>query len=176
MIAKVRTCGLQGIGSYLVEVEADVSKGRSGFGIIGLGDSAVKEASERVQIAIAQSGLSVPKRTLINLAPAEFKKEGSSFDLPIALAVLKASKQVQIEDHEDVAFFGELSLGGVIKTVRGIVALVLEARAAGCSTVVVPAGNYQEAAVIPGVVVVPAKSLSDVLHFLRTAEIRVTYE
>jgi magnesium chelatase family protein len=171
MIARVQTCALHGVGSYAVEVEADVSKGRSGFGIIGLGDSAVREASERVQTAIGQSGLSVPRRTLINLAPAELKKEGSSFDLPIAMAVLKASKQVIVP--EEVAFFGELSLGGVVKEVRGIVALVLEALTSGCKEVIVPTGNYAQAAVISGLTVIPARTLSDVVHYLRTQEVRV---
>lgn len=174
MIIKVRTCALQGIGSYSVEVEADVAKGRAGFGIIGLGDSAVKEASERVQIAITQSGLSVPKRTLINLAPAEFKKEGSSFDLPIAMAVLFASGQITIHTPEQIAFFGELSLGGLIKEVRGIVALVLQARLAGCREVLVPAGNFQEAALIPDIVTVPVRSLQEAVHYIRTGEVLST--
>lgn len=174
MLARVKTSALSGLDSFAVTVEAQVRDGKSSFIIIGLGDSAVKEASGRVQAALQSAGFYVPKRTLVNLAPAEVKKEGSSFDLPIAVALLLASRQLSCADLQSSALFGELSLDGSVKGVRGIVALVLQAREGGATEVLVPTANYREASVVPGIDVVAVANLFDVVRYLVRGEVADT--
>ena len=175
MIASVHTCALSGVDSCLVEVEADVSKGRSGFGIIGLADNTVREAAERVKAAILRSGFQMPRRVLINLAPAEIRKEGSSFDLSIAIAVLRASGQVSIAPEKRIVFFGELSLEGRVKAVRGIVPLVLQAGTLAIDRAIVPVENHHEASLIPDIESVPVSSLREVCLYLTEGTVPRTH-
>jgi len=153
----------------LVTVEADLSKGLHSFSVVGLPDKAVEESRERVAAAIKNSGFSSLKqsnrRVLISLAPADLKKEGPSFDLPIALVYLLASGDIAF-DAEKVLFLGELSLHGELRPIRGALSLTRHAAAQGFHTVVVPRANAREAALVKGISVLPADSLGDVVaHF-----------
>lgn len=168
MISKLSSAALMGIDGYIVEVETDVSAGFPAFEIVGLPDAAVKESKERIRSAIKYSGLDMPstKRIVVNLAPANIKKIGAYFDLPIALGVLSASGQAHIENAEEYIFFGELSLDGQLRPALGALPMVISAFQNGIKKVVLPLENAAEAAVVEGMTVYGARSLRDVLeHF-----------
>lgn len=157
------------LDATLVTVEADLSKGLHSFQVVGLADKAVDESRERVSVAIKNSGFASPKhsnkRVLVSLGPANLKKEGPSFDLPIALGYLLASGDVAF-DAEKVLFLGELSLSGSLRPVRGVLSIARFAKSKGFHTVVVPRANAVEAALIEGLRVLPADSLLEVVcHF-----------
>lgn len=157
------------LSASLVTVEADLSRGLHSFQVVGLADKAIEESRERVAAAVKNSGFASPKHTskrvLISLAPADLKKEGPSFDLPIALAYLLATGEVTFDSNR-ILFLGELSLQGELRTVRGVLSIAKYAHAHGFHTVVVPAGNAAEAALIEGITILPAPSLSAVVaHF-----------
>ncbi len=161
MIAKVLSAGLEGLNGFIVNVEIDLGNGLPAFDIVGLPDTAVKEAKERVRAAVKNSGFTVPaKRIVINLAPADVKKEGSVYDLPISVAYLAATGQLQLTDAEQSMFFGELSLDGAVRPVIGILPMVLTAREKGIKRVFVPAVNAKEAAVAEGVEVYGVENLA----------------
>src|SRR5437764_955343 len=141
MTANLKTSAITGIDARAVDVEVQCRNGQGKFTIIGLGDSAVKESRDRVTSAIKQAGFRMPKVVLVNLAPAETKKEGAAFDLAIALAILVASKQIAVAPKPNQFFYGELSLNGTIRPIRGAVALVIAALQSGASEVFVPAEN-----------------------------------
>jgi magnesium chelatase family protein len=146
-VAHVRTCALWGLETALVQVEADVSNGLPHFSIVGLPDTAVSEARERARAAIRNSGFEFPlRRIVVNLAPAERRKEGTGFDLAIALAILRASDQLQVD--VDGLCLGELSLDGTIRPIRGVMPRVLRARDAGIRRAYLPAQNAAEAAAL----------------------------
>lgn len=167
MLSKVKSFGLMGIDGYVVIVETDISNGIPSFDMVGLGDTAVKESKERVRSAIKNAGLEFPiKRITVNLAPADKKKEGSAFDLPIALGILIATEQISIKDIESYAFMGELSLDGEIKPVKGILPMVISARQNGMENIILPLENADEAAVVNGINVLPAKNIIDVVNHL----------
>lgn len=167
MLSKVKSFGLMGIDGYIVIVETDISNGIPSFDMVGLGDTAVKESKERVRSAIKNAGLEFPiKRITINLAPADKKKEGSAFDLPIALGILIATEQINNREIESYAFLGELSLDGEIKPVKGILPMVISARENGIENIIVPFENADEAAVVNGINVLPAKNIVDVVNHL----------
>jgi magnesium chelatase family protein len=166
MLARTKTSAVAGIDGCSVDVEVTVRDGQPRFVIIGLGDSAVRESRDRVLSALKQSGFSIPDQILVNLAPAELKKEGASFDLPMAVGILVASRQIKVEKLAARAFYGELSLDGRIKPVRGMVALAIDARRAGIMELVVPAQNYHEASLIYGPRIVAVKSLSELVRYL----------
>ena len=169
MLSKVKSFGLMGIDGYVVIVETDISNGIPSFDMVGLGDTAVKESKERVRSAIKNAGLEFPiKRITVNLAPADKKKEGSAFDLPIALGILIATEQISNRDIENYAFLGELSLDGEIKPVKGILPMVISARQSGMENIIVPLENADEAAVVNGINVLPAKNIVDVVNHLNS--------
>ncbi|MBE7031048.1 MAG: ATP-binding protein [Ruminococcaceae bacterium] len=171
MSAKVFSCGLLGIDGYLVAVEADVSAGLPSVDIVGLPDAAVKESRERVKIAVRNAGLPFPqKRVVLNLAPADTKKEGAYYDLPITVAILLASGQFQFPDIADYLILGELALDGSLRSVRGALPMVLEAAKHGIKRAIVPHMNAHEAAVVDGVEVYGAKTLLEVINHLSGAE------
>ena len=170
MLARVKTSALIGVEAQSVDVEAHVKDGDPRFAIIGLGDSAVKEARDRILISIRSLGFQLPRQILINLAPAELRKEGASFDLAMAVAVLTASGFLPGDALSNIMFHGELSLDGSIKSVRGAVALAIDALRVGAETIVVPVGNVYEAELIEGLNVIGVSSLSDVVAFLRHGE------
>lgn len=164
MLTRVRTSTIIGIDAIAVEVEVEVKPGPSRFIIIGLADSAVKESRDRVTAALKHSGFILPEQILVNLAPAEVKKEGAAFDLPIAMGILVASQQVSIPEVMNTCFHGELSLDGRLKRIRGALALAVEARQQRIENLIVPAENFQEASLIRGLSVFPASSLRDVVR------------
>lgn len=167
MISKINTCGLMGIDGFMVSVETDISNGMPNYNVVGLPDTAVKEAKERVNAAIKNSGFQFPpKRITVNLAPADTRKEGAAYDLPIAVSVLCASEQLQAPDTEDSIFIGELSLGGEIHGVPGVLPMVISAYENGYRRFFVPAENANEAAVIDGVEIFAVESLSQLFKHL----------
>lgn len=167
MLSRIYSRGLSGIDGFPVSVETDISNGMPAFDIVGLPDAAVKEAKERIRSAIKNTGFKFPaKHIVINLAPAAQRKEGSGYDLPMALSILTATEQVYAEDTDKCAFFGELSLDGVVNSINGVLPMVISAYKQGFDKVFVPADNADEAAVIEGVKVYAVGSLKDLCdHF-----------
>lgn len=168
MLSKVLSSAVLGIDAYLVEVEVDIASGLPSFTTVGLPEAAVKESRERVKSAIQNSGYRFPDdRITVNLAPAHIKKDGTGFDLPMAIGILAATRHLPLESLNDYLVLGELSLDGRIKPVAGSLPMALEARRAGYSGIIVPAGNGLEAAVVSGIRVLPAENLPQVVSFLR---------
>ncbi len=166
MIAKVLSYALKGLEGVPVIVEVDINNGLPAFDLVGLADTAVKEAKERVRSALKNSGRSVPTRKLtVNFAPADIKKEGSSLDLALAIGVLKASAQLEA-DTEGIIFVGELSLDGELRRVNGVLPTIISAREQGYNKFIVPKGNEREASFVDGVEVVAAESLKAVIDHL----------
>lgn len=171
MFAKVSSVGLFGMNSYIVEVEADVSRGLPCFDIVGLPDAAVKEARDRVRSAIKNCGFKFPNGHItVNLAPADLKKGGSHYDLPITIALLLASNQIDVVT-ENKAFIGELSLDGKLRSVNGALAMAITAHDEKYSDVFLPQENSKEASVIDGINVYGAASLKDVLLHLNNVQL-----
>lgn len=169
MLAKVTSCTLVGLEGVLVDVEVDIYHRAQlpSFTIVGLPDAAVREATERVRAAIVNSRLSFPRgRLTVNLAPADLRKEGPAFDLPIAVGLLAASGQVE-NNLEHALFVGELSLDGQVRHVQGMLSIALAARSAGIDTLYVPAQDAAEAALIPGLTVYPVENLARLVTHLR---------
>jgi magnesium chelatase family protein len=176
MLAKVKSFALQGIEAYPVEVEVDVSRGLPAVTLVGLADTAVKESKERVKSAIRNSGFSWPQERLtISLAPSAVRKEGSSFDLGIALGVLAAGEQISSVGLQDYAVLGELSLDGKLRPVPGIICMAMEMARIGFQDLILPEENAKEAAIVKGINVWPMKSLKQVVEFLNTPQDRVPF-
>ncbi len=167
MFAKIKSMGLFGIDSYLIEVEADISTGLPGFDIVGLPDAAVKESRDRVRAAIKNSGYKFPLgKVTINLAPAHVKKEGSIYDLPIMMAILKASKQIDA-DSENSVFIGEMSLDGKLRKVNGIIAMAIKARQLGIQNFYLPYGNSGEGANVEGIKIFGVEDVKDLFGHIK---------
>ncbi|RLD07360.1 MAG: magnesium chelatase, partial [Chloroflexi bacterium] len=161
MLSRVYSCAVVGLEGVVVEVEVDTSSGFGRANIVGLPNAAVKESSERVQSAVKNSGFSYPRRSIIvNLAPADVRKEGPTYDLPIALGVLLMQMLVPLDSVEDALIVGELSLDGTVRHSKGILPMAATARAEGYKRIFVPAVDAAEAALIPDLDVIPVKSLS----------------
>ena len=167
MFSRTKSAAIYGIESKMVSVEADVSDGLPQFLMVGYLASEVKEAQDRVRIAIKNSGYKLmPKKVTVNLAPADIRKAGAGFDLPIAVAVLSSYGYIPKDLVEGIFFAGELSLDGGICAVRGILGMVMEAKQGGCHTFIIPYDNLQEGAVIQGIRVLGANHLKEVVSFL----------
>ncbi len=167
MLAKVRSGAIVGLDGAIVEVEVDISSGLPAFMIVGLPDAAVQEAKERVRAAIRNSGGTFPmKRIVVNLAPADLKKAGPAYDLPIAVGILLSSEQVSA-DIADTMLLGELSLDGGLRHTNGILPLVALAHEEKIPTVIVPEADAGEASLIEGVKVIPMSSLSQMVGYLQ---------
>lgn len=167
MFSRIKSVGIFGIDSYMIEIEADVSGGLPCFDIVGLPDAAVKEARDRVRSAIKNCGFKFPQgRITINLAPADKKKEGAVYDLPILLSILKASDQLKC-NTEDSIFLGELSLDGKVRAVNGVLAMVITARQNGIKKVFVPSHNANEASAVDGIEVYPVSDIKSVISHLK---------
>ena len=168
MVARILTAVTVGFDNQLVTVECDMTKGLPAFNIVGLADKSVNEAKERVRAAITNSELAFPiKRITINLAPANLSKEGSHFDLPIAVAILVASGQLRGDVLKNVLLAGELSLNGELRPIRGALSLAECARRNGCDSIILPAENAPQATLLDNLNVVGATTLIDVvLHLL----------
>ena len=173
MLSIIKSAALMGIDSYPVDVEVDLSNGLPAFDIVGLPDSAVKESRERVRTAIRNSGFSFPvKRITVNLAPADTKKEGASFDLPIALGILAASNLFSVSAIQDAIITGELSLDGSVRPVNGILPMMYDGFRRGMQKCFVPAENAEEAALVNGMIVYPVHSIKEIIsHFSGEKEI-----
>jgi magnesium chelatase family protein len=170
MLAKVKTAAVVGLDAQEVEVEVDILSGLPAMNIVGLPDTAVQEARERVRSAVKNSGCFFPMRRItVNLAPADLKKAGPAYDLPIAVGVLVSSEQVSV-DAAEMLFLGELSLDGSLRHTHGIISMVGLAKEKGISTVFVPAVDAREASLINGVTIIPVSSLSQLVGHLRGVE------
>jgi magnesium chelatase family protein len=168
MLARVFSCGVIGLDGVVIEVEVDSSNGQSKVLIVGLPDAAVQESRERVQSAIKNSGFSFPrKRVTINLAPADVRKEGPAYDLPIAVGVLAASQQINPVKLEKSLVVGELSLDGTLRHVRGILPMAALARQEGFQRLIVPKIDAEEAALIPDLEIIAVESLRQLADWLR---------
>lgn len=168
MLAKILSSAVIGVDAYLVEVEVDITNGLPTFTTVGLPEAAVKESKERVKSAISNSGYSFPDdRITVNLAPANIKKEGTGFDLPIALGILVATQIIPQNITTKYLMLGELSLDGRIKPVNGSLPMALAAKKAGYAGIIVPFENGPEASVVNEISVIPVKNLSELVAFLR---------
>lgn len=170
MVCKVLTSTVIGLDAYKIEVEVDLVNSLPSVSIVGLPDAAVNEARERVRSAIKNSSFSFPqKKVVVNLAPADIKKEGTNFDLPIAVGILIEEGVIQEEKTQGVAFIGELSLDGTLRSIIGVLPHVLGLKNAGVKTVIVPKENAKEASLANGITVLSANNLNEVVNnFIET--------
>lgn len=167
MFAGLKSMGLRGIDGFMVDVEADLSQGLPGFDVVGLPDTAVRESRDRVRAAMKNIGYTYPvSRITVNLAPADVKKEGSVYDLPLLLALLCASGQLKA-DLRHAAFIGELSLQGAVRPITGVLPMVIAARDAGIRSVYVPSENGQEAAIVENIDVYPVADIPSLIAHLK---------
>ena len=168
MVTKIKSTALNGVDGYIVDVETDIGRGMPGFDIVGLPGSAVKESRDRVRAAIKNSGIDFPARHItVNLAPANTKKEGPAFDLPIAVSILGGIGAVDANKLANVVFLGELSLDGSLRSVKGVLSMVHSAFKDGHTKFVVPAQNAEEAALVEGADIYGVESLNELLAHLR---------
>ncbi len=168
MLAKVLSFGLTGITGYPVQIELDINQGLPSYDVVGLADTAIKESKSRVRAAIKNSAFNYPiHKIIVNLAPADTKKEGSMYDLPIALGILAAQEIVSLKAFKDYVFLGELSLNGEIRKLNGILPMLISAKQMGYSKFIIPKENAMEAAFIDKIEVYPAESLKQVVGFLK---------
>jgi magnesium chelatase family protein len=173
MLAKVKTAAVVGLEGHMVDVEVDISSGLPAMTVVGLPDAAVQEAKERVRAAIRNSGFNFPmKRIVVNLAPADLKKAGPSYDLPMAVGILLSSEQVDTDSSRAI-FLGELSLDGSLRHTHGILPMVALAREENFDTVVVPEVDAREASMIEGAKIIPVASLAQLVGYLQ-GEITIT--
>lgn len=171
MLSKINSMALLGLDGYLIEVQVDVSNGMPCWEMVGLPDTSVKEAKERVKTAIKNSGYEMlSKRIVINLAPADTKKEGSIFDLPIAIGILADLGEIKNDKLDEIAFVGELSLDGKINRVNGILPMCIEAQKLGIKRLIVPRENAKEAAIVKEIEVLGANNLKQVVKYLNGEE------
>ena len=167
MLAKVFACAVVGLEGAIVEVEVDISPGLPSFTIVGLPDAAVQEARERVRAAIRNSGCTFPmKRIVVNLAPADLKKAGPAYDLPIAIGILLSSEQVYADVSQTI-LLGELSLDGSLRHTNGVLPMVALAHQEGLANIIVPDSDAKEASLIEGTNITPISSLSQLVSYLR---------
>ena len=171
MLAITKSIALQGLEGYLVSIEVDISPGMPYFEIVGLPDMSVKESRERVKTAIKNSEINfASKRIIVNLAPANTRKGGSNFDLPIAVGILIAMEVIKNEEINEylknTIFIGELSLNGKIERVNGILPICIEAKKLGIKRIVLPVANAEEARVIQGIEIIPIKDIKQLKEYL----------
>lgn len=167
MYARLSSASVVGISAFIVEVETHLEQQLPGFVVVGLPDSAVRESRERVVAAIKSSGLPFPQRKItVNLAPADVRKEGSGFDLPIAIGIVAASGLIPTEALDNTLIIGELALDGTLRPIHGALSIALEAGTRGFARMILPAANAEEAALAQALDVLAAESLSDVIGIL----------
>ena len=171
MFSTVTSVGIIGMHSYMVDIEADISMGKARFDVVGLPDAAVSESRERVRAAMKNSGYDFPLvHITVNLAPADIKKEGPIYDLPILISLMIASRQL-VCDIKNCAFLGELSLGGEVHHVNGVLPMVIEARNNGIKKIFVPKDNEAEASVVDGIEVYAIENIKQLIKHLTSEEI-----
>lgn len=175
MLSIVKSMSLHGLNGYLVEVQVDVSAGLPSFEVVGLPDISIRESKERVKTAIKNSGFNLfSRKVIVNLAPATKRKEGSIFDLPIAIGVLYANEYIK-NNLDNIAFIGELSLDGKVNKINGILPMCIELRKLGIEKVVIPKENANEASTITGIEIIPVSSIKQVVAYLNN-EIKINYK
>ena len=168
MLSRIYSAAVFGVDAYEVEIEVNAANGNPNIVIVGLPDAAVKESRDRVTTAISNSGYFWPRgRTTINLAPADIKKEGPSFDLPIALGMIAAAEEIEGNPFDSFTFVGELALNGAVRAVKGVLPVALEARRRGKRAIIVPAANAREAAMVEGIDILGVKNLRETYQFVR---------
>ncbi len=169
MYSKIISGALLGVRSLLINVEVDVSSGIPLFAMVGCAGSEVRESKERIWAAFKNTGLPMPvSRITVNLSPADMHKEGTSYDLPIAIGILESAEIIPAGNSGNILFLGELGLNGEIRTVRGVLPIVTEAAKKGIKECIIPSGNAAEGAIVPGIIVRGAESLTQVLEYLRS--------
>jgi len=169
MLAKVNSFGLIGIDGHSVEVEIDINSGLPSYDVVGLADTAIKESKERVKSAIKNSAFNYPiNKIIVNLAPAHTKKEGSMYDLPIAVGILIANSTLTQNEVKDYIILGELSLDGSIRKINGVLPMVISAKQKGYTKFIIPKGNSLEASFIDGVSIYPVENLKQLVQFLKS--------
>ncbi len=167
MLSIIKTMSLHGLDGYLIEVQVDVSPGMPEWTIVGLPDTSVKEAKERVRTAIKNSGFELQsKKIIVNLAPANTRKEGSLFDLPIAIGILANFGAIVSQNLEDTVFVGELSLDGKINKAKGILPMCIEAKKVGMKRIILPKENAKEAGIVKELEVIGVSTLDQLVDFL----------
>jgi len=167
MLSRVLSAAILGIDAYQVEVEVDIALGLPAFSTVGLPEGAVKESKDRVKAAIKNAGYEYPERRItVNLAPADIKKEGSIFDLPIATGILSASGIIKPDKLKEYFIVGELSLDGRIKPIRGSLPMALAAKSQNVKGLLLPVDNTSEAAVVQGIEAIGVRDLGEVVDFL----------
>lgn len=171
MLSIIKSMSLIGLNGYLISVEVDVSAGIPCFEIVGLPDTSIKESKERVQTAIRNSNIQIlSKKIIVNLSPANIRKEGSMFDLPMAIGVLIATENIKNKKIKSILdstiFIGELSLDGTLNKISGILPICIEAKKLGITQIILPKENAKEASIISGLKILPVNSLKDVISFL----------
>ena len=170
MLSIIKSIALQGLQGYLLSVQVDISSGMPNFEIVGLPDTTVKESKERIKTAIRNSGLEfLSRKIVVNLSPANIKKEGSMFDLPIAVGILISTENI-INSHlaeylQDTIIIGELSLNGNIEKVNGVLPICIEAKRLGIKRVILPKANSMEACIINGIDILPVSNLMELVDF-----------
>jgi magnesium chelatase family protein len=171
MLTKIHSCALVGIDGVAVEVEVDVSKGHPAFNIVGLTDTAIQESKERIRAALKNSGISFPyqQKVTVNLAPSNLQKQGSAYDLPIAVGILVFANKLNF-DFRDTLFIGELSLEGDLRSGTGILPKVIFAKKAGYKRVVIPYANQEEAVLVEGIDIIACKHIKQVIAFLQNPQ------
>lgn len=171
MLAIINSMSLHGLDGYLVSVQVDVANGMPEWNVVGLPDVSIKEAKDRIRTAIKNIGIEEKsKRIIINLAPADTKKEGTFFDLPIAVGILMANEMIQKRNLEKFVFIGELSLDGKLNKINGVLPMCIEAARLGMEYIILPKENAQEAAIVTGIKVIPIDNLEQAIHFLNQEE------
>lgn len=171
MLAITKSMALHGLEGYLVSIQVDISNGMPYFEIVGLPDASVKESKERVKTAIRNSDIEfLSRRIIVNLSPANTRKEGSTFDLPIAIGILIANKNIKHPNLEKILketiFIGELSLNGNIEKANGILPICIEAKKLGIKKIILPKQNAKEAMVLKGLEILPVANLREVILYL----------
>lgn len=171
MLAITKSMALQGLDGYLVAIQVDISNGMPDFQIVGLPDVSVKESRERVKTAIRNSNIEfLSRRIVVNLSPANTRKEGSMFDLPIAVGILVANRNIKNSNLEKILeetiFIGELSLNGKIEKTKGILPICIEAKKLGMKRIILPKQNAKEASILKGIDILPVNTLKEVISYL----------
>ena len=171
MLAITKSISLHGLDGFLVSIEVDISLGMPCFEIVGLPDTSVKESKERVKTAIRNSNVEfLSRKIIVNLAPANTRKEGSNFDLAIAVGILIANENIANPNLnktlKDTIFIGELSLNGTIEKIDGILPMCIEAKKLGIKRIILPKENSQEASIVKGIEILPVDNLKEVMNYL----------
>ncbi len=167
MVSNIKSISLNGLEGSLVEVQTDISGGLPKIEIVGLPDMSVKESKERIKSAIKNSNIEFPsKKIIVNLAPANTRKEGTIYDLPIAIGILTALGKINKDKLESTIIIGELALDGKINPINGILAICIEAKNLGIKKVILPKANEREAAIVKNLEIIGVKNLKEVIEFL----------